>query len=102
MNEVYQFKCPQCDLEFKVGCGVGGSPNNPKARFICAECGKISLEPRCKFCGKQLKRVIFPLDNNIIRLEETADGPKLRCPHCSNENTILTLLDEWVMNYQIW
>ncbi len=102
MSEVYQFHCLECDLEFKVGCGVGGSSVYPKTRFLCIECNKISIESRCKHCGKQLKRVIFPLIGNIFEIEETDDGPKLNCPHCSSEQTILTLLDKWVMNYQIW
>ena len=102
MNEVYQFKCLECNLEFKVGCGVGGSPNNLKTRFLCEDCGKISMNNHCDICGKCLKRLIFPLTGNIVELEETRDGPKLRCPHCTTENTVLTLIDRWVMNYQIW
>ncbi len=102
MGEVYLFKCLECDLEFKLGCGVGGSLISPKTRFFCTDCNKISLESECKHCGKHLKRVIFPLEGNIIRFEETEKGPFLRCPHCRSEHTILTLLDKWVVNYQIW
>ncbi|MCE7747272.1 MAG: hypothetical protein GPJ51_02675 [Candidatus Heimdallarchaeota archaeon] len=102
MAEVYQFKCLECDLEFKVGCGVGGSSDYPRTRFLCVDCNKVSMDSKCEHCGKYLKRVIFPLQGNTYHLEECEEGLKLPCPHCSSDHTVLTLLDKWVMNFQIW
>ena len=102
MVEVYLFKCLECDLEFKVGCGVGGSPTSLKACFFCEDCNKVSIQAKCEYCGKQLKRIIFPIKGRNVQIEERDNELTLKCPQCSSDHTILTLLDKWVVNYQIW
>ncbi len=102
MDEVYLFKCLECELEFKLRKGVGGSSTSPRTRFYCQEYGKISIESQCRQCSQYLKRVIFPLEGNTIKLEEAGEELKVKCPHCSSNQTILTLLDKWVIDYQMW
>ena len=100
MGKVYLIKCQKCDLEFKLGSGVGGSTLFPKTRFFCEDCEKISLQPQCDYCGKYLKRIIFPLEGNLMKIQESGDNISVKCPHCGSSQTIVKLLDEWVMNNQ--
>jgi len=106
MGEIYLVKCLACDLEFKFERGLGGSTVYPKVRFYCEECGNISMEPQCKLCEKylsrDLSRVVFPLEGFTIKIHEEGNKIRVKCPHCASDQTVLTLLDKWVMDYQIW
>ena len=101
MREVYLVKCLACDLEFKFERVLGESTTYPKVRFYCKECGKISMEPQCKFCEKYLSRVVFPIEGFTIKIHEEGNKIWVKCPHCASDQPVLTLLDKWVMDYQI-
>ena len=102
MGEIYQFKCLECDLEFKLGRGVGGSNAFPSLWFYCEKCKKVSYEHNCEYCKRHLKRIVYPLKGNLVDIYEEEGKNKVNCPHCYSSRTFLDPLNKWMVDYQVW
>jgi len=102
MSEIYQFQCQDCDFEFKVKPLVESNCSTSISHYFCEKCCEISSSSKCKQCGNDLQRAIFSLEEDISNIDEENNGNKLKCPNCFSDNTILTLLDDWGLDYQIW
>ncbi len=102
MDKIFQFKCLECELDFKLRIGAGGSSNLPKVYFYCERCKIITLEHKCENCKRPLRRIIYPLKENILEFYEENGEIKAPCPHCHSIYTILIPLDKWITDFQLW
>lgn len=102
MGELYQFKCLECNLEFKFRREKGENVNHPTVKFHCEICGKISSQHPCKNCNEHLQMITYPLKGVSVELYKEEGEIKINCPNCSSEHTLVIQLDNWIMDYQIW
>ena len=101
LGEIFQFKCLECDLEFKFE--VKGRENKPsRILFYCEKCKIVTSNHQCEKCRNYLKRIIFTRKGQTIPINVEGDEYNVTCPHCHSNNTVLVPLTKWVMDYQVW
>jgi len=103
MGERYQFKCLECELEFKLG-----REKRERAEFngikLYNESNKeISSQDKFVF---SIKHPIGITSNSPVRKivqVENQDGEiKVNCPRCYSDQTLIFRLYDWIVDYQVW
>ena len=103
MEELYQFKCLECELEFKLGRKKGGGREGEGLRFYNKKTKEISSNEKSVF---NIKHPIGIISNSPVRKKvyiENQDGEiKIKCPRCYSDQTLIFRLDDWIVDYQVW
>ena len=97
MGRSFQFYCMECEINMILYEGIKRSPSLNCVNFFCFNCNKISHHDQCTDCGDKLLYTIkIPQEQMQKKIdEENQLAIKLRCPKCSSNDTVLTLLGEW-------
>ena len=103
MAELYQFKCLECELEFKLGRGKGGGTESKGLKIYNMKIKEISSNEKSVF---YIEHPIGITSNSPVRKNvhiENQDGEiKVNCPRCYSDQTLIFRLDDWIVDYQVW
>ena len=103
VRELYQFKCLECELEFKLGREKGGRREGEGLKLYNVRTKEISSLEKSVF---YFKHPIGITSNSPVRKivqVENQDGEiKLNCPRCYSDQTLIFRLDDWIVDYQVW
>ena len=97
MEESYQFKCLECELEFIIE-----KITNLNQTFFCDNCNKTSKFYFCKDCNQICRSISNPQKERKLQFPAKKEEFKVKCPNCSSDHVIRVPLAEWMMDYQIW
>lgn len=97
MGKSFQYYCMECELNMILYEGVKKSPSVYCVNFFCFNCNKISHHDQCTICNDKLHYTIkIPQEREQRGTEEEDQlALKLKCPKCTSQDTVLTLLGEW-------
>ncbi len=103
MGELYQFKCLECELEFKLGRDEGERREREGLKLYNTKTKEISSQEKSVF---YIKHPIGITSNSPLTKKvqvENQDGEiKINCPRCDSDQTLIFKLDDWIVDYQVW
>ena len=102
MGELYQFKCLECELEFKLG-RERGREEFDSMKFHDKSTKKISSQNKFVFSIKHPRGITSnsPVKEKVYI--ENQDGEiKAKCPRCNSDQTLIFRLEDWIVDYQVW
>ena len=101
LGEIFQFRCIDCDLEFKFEVKERKTKSS-RVMFFFEECELVTEDYKCPKCRNQLKRIIYTLKGQTIPVKVKEDVFSVECPNCHSQNTVLIPLNKWILDYQVW
>ena len=102
MRELYQFKCLECELEFKLGRERGRAEFD-SMKLHNESTKKISSQDKFVFSNKQPIGITSnsPV-REIVQVEKQDGKNNVNCPRCHSDQSLILRLDDWIIDYHIW
>ncbi len=103
MGELYQFKCLECELEFKLGREREVGTEIDSMKILNERSKEISSQDKFVFSIKQSLVITSnsPVEETVYI--ENQDGEiKVKCPRCYSDQTLIFRLEDWIVDYQVW